>query len=38
VAQTLLSAPPAEDVRAEFLASWHAYEQYAWGHDELLPL
>ncbi len=25
-------------VRAEFLHSWKAYEQYAWGHDELRPL
>ena len=25
-------------VRAEFLDSWHAYEKYAWGHDELRPL
>ena len=34
--------PPAPDlanaVRTEFLRSWHAYEQYAWGHDELQPL
>ncbi|HSP33166.1 MAG TPA: glycoside hydrolase family 47 protein [Thermoanaerobaculia bacterium] len=37
-AQTLLSAPTADQVRAEFLASWHAYEKYAWGHDELRPL
>src|SRR5438105_4145184 len=28
----------AERVRAEFLFSWRAYEQYAWGHDELRPL
>ncbi len=28
----------AERVRAEFLFSWHAYEQYAWGHDELRPV
>lgn len=28
----------ASRVRAEFLASWHAYEQYAWGHDELRPV
>jgi mannosidase alpha-like ER degradation enhancer 2 len=28
----------AERVRAETLASWRAYEQYAWGHDELRPL
>src|SRR5713226_4738210 len=25
-------------VREEMLASWHAYEQYAWGHDELRPI
>ena len=25
-------------VRAELLYSWRAYEQYAWGHDELKPL
>jgi mannosidase alpha-like ER degradation enhancer 2 len=28
----------AEQVRREFLHSWRAYEQYAWGHDELKPL
>jgi mannosidase alpha-like ER degradation enhancer 2 len=28
----------AERVRAELLFSWRAYEQYAWGHDELRPL
>src|SRR5205085_10508391 len=28
----------AERVRAEFLFSWRADEQYAWGHDELRPL
>jgi hypothetical protein len=28
----------ADRVRAELLYSWHAYEQYAWGHDELKPL
>ena len=28
----------AEEVRAEFLHAWRAYEQYAWGHDELRPL
>jgi len=39
-----LSAAPvdraamAAKVRAEFLYSWKAYEQYAWGHDELRPL
>jgi mannosidase alpha-like ER degradation enhancer 2 len=25
-------------VRTEFLRSWRAYEQYAWGHDELQPV
>src|SRR5947209_2802052 len=28
----------ADRVRAELLYSWHAYERYAWGHDELKPL
>jgi hypothetical protein len=28
----------AARVRSEFLRSWQAYEQYAWGHDELRPL
>jgi mannosidase alpha-like ER degradation enhancer 2 len=28
----------AAQVRAEFLHAWQAYEQYAWGHDELRPL
>jgi glycosyl hydrolase family 47 len=28
----------AARVREEFLFSWHAYEQYAWGHDELRPV
>ena len=28
----------AERVRSEMLFSWHAYEKYAWGHDELRPL
>jgi mannosidase alpha-like ER degradation enhancer 2 len=27
----------AARVREEFLHSWHAYERYAWGHDELRP-
>src|SRR5437588_3328555 len=39
---TLLSGAPqnnlADRVRSEFLFSWRAYEQYAWGHDELRPL
>src|SRR5438445_10451690 len=34
----LTRAQLAERVRAETLASWKAYEQYAWGHDELRPL
>lgn len=34
----LTRAQLAERVRSEFLASWKAYEQYAWGHDELRPL
>jgi hypothetical protein len=43
-ASTTFAAPPidraamAAKVRAEFLHSWKAYEQYAWGHDELRPL
>jgi mannosidase alpha-like ER degradation enhancer 2 len=28
----------ASRVRQEFLQSWAAYKQYAWGHDELRPL
>jgi hypothetical protein len=28
----------AAQVRTEMLYAWHAYEQYAWGHDELQPL
>lgn len=28
----------AARVRAELLHSWRAYEQYAWGHDELQPV
>lgn len=35
---SLTRAQLAERVRAEFLASWKAYERYAWGHDELRPL
>ena len=41
LAATALNAADAqlaERVRAEFLFSWRAYEQYAWGHDELRPL
>ena len=28
----------AAEVRQEFLHAWNDYKQYAWGHDELLPL
>ena len=28
----------ANEVKQEFLFSWHAYEQTAWGHDELKPI
>jgi len=40
LASPLLAADAAlaERVRAELLFSWRAYEQYAWGHDELRPL
>ena len=40
LASPLLAADAAlaERVRAEFLFSWRAYEQYAWGHDELRPM
>jgi mannosidase alpha-like ER degradation enhancer 2 len=31
-------AAMAARVRAELLFSWKAYEQYAWGHDELRPM
>ncbi len=39
LASPALPADPqlAERVRAELLFSWRAYEQYAWGHDELFP-
>ena len=30
--------PMARQVRQEFLYSWNAYKQFAWGHDELKPL
>jgi mannosidase alpha-like ER degradation enhancer 2 len=45
LSRTMFAAAPPIDraamqdkVRAEFLYSWKAYEQYAWGHDELRPL
>jgi hypothetical protein len=28
----------ADQVRAEMQRSWHAYAEYAWGHDELCPI
>src|SRR5947209_20629267 len=28
----------AKEVRDEFLVAWNAYKQFAWGHDEVLPL
>jgi Glycosyl hydrolase family 47 len=28
----------SDQVRQEFLHSWNAYKQYAWGHDALKPL
>ena len=31
-------AAMAQRVRDEFLRSWQAYQQYAWGHDELRPV
>jgi mannosidase alpha-like ER degradation enhancer 2 len=30
--------PMARQVRQEFLYSWNAYKQFAWGHDELKPI
>jgi len=32
------SSELAHQVRTEFLHAWNGYKQYAWGHDELLPL
>jgi ER degradation enhancer, mannosidase alpha-like 2 len=28
----------AEQVKAELLHAWNGYKQYAWGHDDLLPV
>ena len=28
----------AADVKQEFVHAWEGYKQYAWGHDELLPV
>jgi len=44
VAHAAPITPPADwdavaaDVRQEFLHTYNAYQTYAWGHDELLPL
>jgi len=27
-----------DSIRREFLHAWRGYKQYAWGHDELMPL
>ena len=36
------SLPPdqeiAADVRNEFLHAWNGYKQFAWGHDQVMPL
>jgi mannosidase alpha-like ER degradation enhancer 2 len=32
------SSDLAQQVRHEFLHAWNGYKQYAWGHDELLPV
>ncbi len=37
-ASSINRAELAEQVRREFLHAWRAYEQFAWGHDELKPL
>jgi mannosidase alpha-like ER degradation enhancer 2 len=37
-AEPIDRAAMAARIRAEFLHAWAAYEQYAWGHDELKPL
>jgi mannosidase alpha-like ER degradation enhancer 2 len=37
-ASSVNRAELAEQVRREFLFAWKAYEQHAWGHDELKPL
>ncbi|HEX9162319.1 MAG TPA: glycoside hydrolase family 47 protein [Thermoanaerobaculia bacterium] len=37
-AQRIDRAALASRVREEIRFSWHAYERYAWGHDELRPL
>ena len=37
-AQPVDQAALAAQVRSEFLRAWKAYQEYAWGHDELKPL
>jgi Glycosyl hydrolase family 47 len=37
-AQPIDRAELAAKVKSEFLFSWHAYEERAWGHDELRPV
>ena len=32
------SPATADSVKSEFLRSWDAYKQYAWGHDVLQPV
>jgi mannosidase alpha-like ER degradation enhancer 2 len=34
----LSAAEPADQVKAEFLHAWRAYQRDAWGHDGLKPL
>jgi hypothetical protein len=31
-------AASAAEVKSEFARAWNGYKQYAWGHDELLPI
>ncbi|MCW7942432.1 hypothetical protein AAW14_09600 [Streptomyces hygroscopicus] len=28
----------AQEIKAEFLHAWNGYREYAWGHDEVLPV
>jgi hypothetical protein len=39
-APTIRPADPAlaDEVRRELLHAWNGYKQYAWGHDDLLPV
>lgn len=36
--QADVSRVTAADVKQEFVHAWEGYKQYAWGHDELLPV